>query len=61
MGIHHDYKNRRGEKKLRKLHKKEMRRKKRPVSVEQSTEDSYVAKLDEIITLDLLTNPNKTK
>ena len=65
MAIHHDYKNRRGEKKLRKQHKRDMRRLKNAPSKNTTQQDqksdTYVASPDEVITLDLITNPNKIK
>lgn len=65
MAIHHDYKNRRGEKKLRKQHKRDMRRIKnassKSIPQQEQNSDTYVASPDEVITLDLITNPDKNK
>lgn len=65
MAIHHDYKNRRGEKKLRKQHKRDMRRIKnassKSIPQQEQNSDTYVASPDEVITLDLITNPSKNK
>jgi len=57
MGIHYDYKNTRGAKKLQKQHEKEQRRlskKKESDSVEDTAVTESTA-----LTLDMITDPNK--
>ena len=57
MGIHYDYKNTRGAKKLQKQHDKEQRRlnkKKESDSVEEPEVQEGTA-----LTLDMITDPNK--
>ena len=55
MGIHHTYKNSRGEKKIL----KQMKRKERRHRKEHKQEDAHEIPLDTVITLDHLTDPNK--
>ena len=58
MGIHYDYKNTRGAKKLRKQHEREQRRrnKKRDTVVKQK---ENIIPEDVVLTLDMITDPNK--
>ena len=56
MGIHYDYKNTRGEKNLRKKHKKDQRRNRKKHKIKT---DDLAVPLDKIITLDDLTKPKK--
>ena len=58
MGIHYDYKSTRGNKKLRKQQQREERRrlKKKPV---ESKEPKYTVPEDVVLTLDMITDPNK--
>jgi hypothetical protein len=57
MGIHYDYKNTRGDKKLRKQQEREERR----LSKKKETEsvDKPVALEGTALTLDMITDPNK--
>jgi len=59
MGIHYDYKNTRGAKKLQKQHEREQRR--RSKKAQQMPEQKPEQKPDEIrpLTLDMITDPNK--
>lgn len=63
MGIHHTYKSQRGERSLRKQAKQEeLQRKSRLRKQEkkiESNSDTYVVPENEIVTLDILTNPTK--
>lgn len=63
MGIHHTYKSQRGERSLKKQQKQarlDRRARERKIKKQQQQDnDTYVAAPDEIITLDLLTNPHK--
>ena len=63
MGIHHTYKSQRGERSLRKQAKQEELQRKaqqrKQQKQQQKESNVYVAPVDEIITLDTLTNPNK--
>lgn len=65
MGIHHTYKSQRGERSLKKQKRqmeKQRRSKIRKISKHQEkTKDTYVVPQDEILTLDILTDPNKRK
>ena len=56
MGIHYDYKNTRGEKNLRKKHKRDQRRNRKK---HKTKTDDFAVPLDKIITLDDLTKPKK--
>ena len=58
MGIHYDYKNTRGAKKLQKQHEKEQRRlnKKRTESADTANDDVQENKP---LTMDMITDPNK--
>ena len=55
MGIHHTYKNSRGEKKILKQMKKEGRRHRK----EDKKQDVSEFPIDTVLTLDHLTDPNK--
>lgn len=65
MGIHHTYKSNRGERSLAKQQKQEELRRRAQQRQKQKQkvkeEDVYVVPNDEVITLDILTNPNKTR
>jgi hypothetical protein len=65
MGIHHTYKSNRGERSLAKQQKQdELRRRaqqRRQQKQQREKEDVYVVAEDEVLTLDILTNPNKDK
>ena len=58
MGIHYDYKNTRGAKKLQKQHEREQRRrnKKRDTVIKQK---ENIIPEDVVLTLDMITDPNK--
>lgn len=58
MGIHYDYKNTRGDKKMRKQQEREQRRlaKKRD---QASKEPETTVPEDVVLTLDMITDPNK--
>lgn len=56
MGIHHTYKNSRGEKKLLKQMKKEERKHRK-----ETKKDDDTIPLSTVITLDHLTDPNRNK
>lgn len=56
MGIHHTYKNSRGEKKLLKQMKKEERKHRKEIK-----KDDDVIPLSTVITLDHLTDPTRNK
>jgi len=60
MGIHYDYKNTRGDKKMRKQQEREQRRlsKKRD---QVSKEPKTTVPEDVIITMDMITDPNRNK
>ena len=59
MGIHYDYKSTRGDKKMRKQQEREQRRlaKKR----DQKKESGSTVPEDVILTLDMITDPNRDK
>tara|TARA_B100001093_G_scaffold53507_1_gene45354 strand:- start:5273 stop:5452 length:180 start_codon:yes stop_codon:yes gene_type:complete len=59
MGIHYDYKSTRGDKKMRKQQEREQRRlaKKR----EQKKEPTSTVPEDVVLTLDMITDPNRNK
>ena len=59
MGIHYDYKSTRGAKKLQKQYEREQRRlaKKR----EQKKEPTSTVPEDVVLTLDMITDPNRNK
>ena len=65
MGIHHTYKSNRGERSLAKQQKQEELRRRAQQRQKQKhkskEEDVYVVPDNEVITLDILTNPNKTR
>jgi hypothetical protein len=65
MGIHHTYKSNRGERSLAKQQKQEELRRRAQQRQKQKQkvkeEDVYVVPNDEVVTLDILTNPNKTR
>ena len=65
MGIHHTYKSNRGERSLAKQQKQEELRRRAQRRQQQKqkikADDVYVVPEDEVVTLDILTNPNKTK
>ena len=64
MGIHHTYKSQRGERSLRKQAKQEelQRKAQQRKQQKQSSRDSnvYVVPENEIVTLETLTNPEKS-
>ena len=58
MGIHYDYKSTRGAKKMQKQQEREeRRRKKKQTPVEKQKE--YTVPEDVVLTLDMITDPNK--
>ena len=65
MGIHHTYKSNRGERSLVKqqkqaeLRSRAQKRQKQKQKVKE--EDVYVVPDNEVVTLDILTNPNKAR
>jgi hypothetical protein len=63
MGIHHTYKSNRGERSLAKQQKQaDLRRRaqqRQKQKQQQQKEDVYVVPEDKVLTLDILTNPNK--
>ena len=63
MGIHYDYKSTRGAKAMEKAAKKERKlaekRAKKQAKVGVKTEEDKTIPLDQVITLDHLTNPDK--
>jgi hypothetical protein len=65
MGIHHTYKSNRGERSLAKQQKQaELRRRaqqRQKQKHKSKEEDVYVVPDNEVVTLDILTNPNKDK
>jgi len=65
MGIHHTYKSNRGERALAKQQKQaELRQRvdsRRQRQTQQGDGSVYVVPDDEVVTLDTLTNPNKSK
>ena len=65
MGIHHTYKSNRGERSLAKQQKQEELRRRAQQRQKQKhkskEEDVYVVPDNEVVTLDILTNPNKDK
>ena len=65
MGIHHTYKSNRGERSLVKQQKQaELRQRvdsRRQRQTQQGDGSVYVVPDDEVVTLDTLTNPNKSK
>ena len=65
MGIHHTYKSNRGERSLAKQQKQaELRRRaqqRQKQKHKSKEEDVYVVPEDEVVTLDILTNPNKNR
>ena len=65
MGIHHTYKSNRGERSLVKQQKQdELRRRadhRKQQNQPQQDSQVYVVPVDEVVTLDTLTNPNKNR
>ena len=65
MGIHHTYKSNRGERSLAKQQKQEeLRRRAQQRQQQKKTveaNDVYVVPANEVVTLDVLTNPNKAR
>ena len=59
MGIHYDYKNTRGAKKLQKQHEREQRRLAK--KCEQKSEPASTVPEDVVLTLDMITDPNRNK
>ena len=63
MGIHHTYKSNRGERSLAKQQKQEELRRRaqerKQQRHKQQVEDVYVLPEDQVLTLDILTNPDK--
>jgi hypothetical protein len=58
MGIHYDYKNTRGAKKLQKQHEKEQRRLNKK-STQTVDEQEEMVQENKPLTLDMITDPNK--
>jgi len=66
MGIHHTYKSNRGERSLAKQQKQaDLRRRsqerQQQKQQQKKVEDVYVLPEDQVLTLDILTNPNKDR
>ena len=65
MGIHHTYKSNRGERSLAKQQKQEELRRRAQQRQKQKhkvkADDVYVVPDNEVVTLDILTNPNKAR
>ena len=57
MGIHYDYKNTRGDKKLQKQHEKEQRRMNKKKEVDDINQPEVAE--GTALTLDMITEPNK--
>ena len=57
MGIHYDYKNTRGDKKMRKQQEREERRRRKKRSKPQASTNTVPE--DVVLTLDMITDPNK--
>ena len=57
MGIHYDYKNTRGDKKMRKQQEREERRRKKKKNKPQASTNTVPE--DVVLTLDMITDPNK--
>ena len=57
MGIHYDYKNTRGDKKMRKQQEREERRRRKKKSKPQASANTVPE--DVVLTLDMITDPNK--
>ena len=57
MGIHYDYKNTRGDKKMRKQQEREERRRRKKKSKPQAYTNTVPE--DVVLTLDMITDPNK--
>ena len=58
MGIHYDYKNTRGAKKLQKQHEREQRRLNKKKQTKTQAPANTVPE-DVVLTLDMITDPNK--
>jgi len=58
MGIHYDYKNTRGAKKLQKQHEKEQRRLSKKSEQTTDTQEQVVQE-NKPLTLEMITDPNK--
>jgi hypothetical protein len=65
MGIHHTYKTQRGERSLKKQLKQSQRleksQRRKQIKQKQKSSDTYVAEPNEVITMELLTNPEINK
>ena len=65
MGIHHTYKSNRGERSLAKQQKQDQLRRRaqerRQQQQQYKDEAVYVVPVNEVVTMDTLTRPNKTK
>ncbi len=57
MGIHYDYKNTRGDKKMRKQQERDERRRRKKKTKTQSAANTVPE--DVVLTLDMITDPNK--
>ncbi len=57
MGIHYDYKSTRGDKKMRKQQEREERRRRKKKNNAQKTSNTIPE--DVVLTLDMLTDPNR--
>ena len=58
MGIHYDYKSTRGAKKMQKQQERENRRR-RKKQTPVAKQDGYTVPEDVVLTLDMITDPNK--
>ena len=58
MGIHYNYKSTRGAKKMQKQQEREERRRKRKQTT-VAKQDGYTVPEDVVLTLDMITDPNK--
>ena len=58
MGIHYDYKSTRGAKKMQKQQERDQRRR-RKKKAEASKQKEYTVPEDVVLTLDMITDPNK--
>ena len=59
MGIHYDYKSTRGAKKMQKQQQREQRRLSKKKKVEAKKQQEYTVPEDVVLTLDMITDPDK--
>ncbi len=59
MGIHYDYKSTRGVKKMQKQQEREQRRRGKKKKAETKKQKEYTVPEDVVLTLDMITDPNK--